>query len=234
MRTIRFLGLLLVSTTCFSAAQGSVIQGISTQPLPAGISGLNIVVPNTGLQVDNEDYVGTLAGNPNQVLLEFTYNDTYLANPLPVLFLGAARDTINDGGAKEFTFTVNVTNSSSRALQEFLFTLDGPTLGGFLNFDDPTALTPIPISPLDGFIRPTPQVLKFGFLGGGSSVAPGATGSFVFSVDLPDNSNGTFTLAAQVTPEPASIGLALVAIGLGGIGIRRRRAKQVEPKETSV
>lgn len=210
-----------------SSAYGTVISGISVNTTPSGTTMGAASVTSTGSQVDNNPgFTGPLASNPNQLNLSFSYDNTYLASPSKLEWFGSTRDTINDGGAKFFTFNVSVTNNSSVALQELSFTLSGPPAtgtfpGGPILFDTSTVA---PTSPLDSFAGTT-QFLKFGFLGGSTSLAPGGTGDFSFLIDVPDSSDGTFVLSAEVTPEPASIGLAILACGLGFVGLRRRYRK---------
>lgn len=192
----------------------------------------------TGSAVNNNDFTGSGAANPNQVTLNL---DVFsLGQPFTLHF-----NTISSGGAAEYFFTVNITNKlgdngvDPGDLGKEIGPIDFKIGGNVALFDDLlNGANPFPSSnPTYAVNQVGAQDLLFGGLnGGGGSIAYHATGTFNFSIDTYNNTftGQGFDLTVTANPEPGSLLLAAVLGAPAMALMRRRRTSEVEEGEKSL
>jgi hypothetical protein len=165
---------------------------------------------------------------PSSYEIYVTQKDYHAIGPVDITF-----DVVNNGGTTEYRVREGVQNATGVPWGSYhielgynvgaLFTKSLP--GDGLDFDSPDFDSPNQFDPAPGFYFPT--VVNTGediFASGGVMPSPGFAGYFRFNIDVPDGIT-QFTLrqspVALGVPEPC--GVALVAIGVGGLALRRRR-----------
>ncbi|MBS0201588.1 MAG: hypothetical protein JSS49_01725 [Planctomycetes bacterium] len=231
MRTRILTAVICLVVVCVaSSAHADFISGISAgaNTSPGGNGDLtSSSFTATGSAVNNNDYQGSGAANPNQVTLNL---DVFtLQQPFTIHF-----NTIASGGSAEYFFTVNITNKlgdngvdpgdSGKQIGPMDFKISGNVA---LLDDVFNGANPAPSSnPSYAVNQISFNELLFGGLnGGGGSIAYHSTGTFHFSIDTLNNgfSGSGFDLAVTANPEPGSLALAGLLAGPAVAMLRRRR-----------
>lgn len=203
-----------------------------------------------GTQVNNDDYTGTGASNPNQALFSL---DLFNEQPAwvnvtvqPATSVPPFNDRI---GSAEYFFAVTVRNLldangngpglAGLPINQLTVTLFPGATGAA--FDDPrnpaygVTGPGSPLQPSFPISFPTSNTIGFGGTGSGL-LSAGDSNTLFFSIDIPGSSSNSpprvFALQFEATavPEPGSLTLAgMGALGLASAAIRRCRRKRIRP-----
>jgi LPXTG-motif cell wall-anchored protein len=139
----------------------------------------------------------------------------------------------NANNTRDYTFTVSLTNSTTNTIGAVQFELlagTNTTVGSTsIRFAPPTSSTNLGSGSISNSTLLTYT--------GGVGIAPNATGSFTFTVQVKNSAgSGNFFFKLTATPEPTSLifgAIGLCLAGGGGFYARRRRAKAVVESASS-
>ena len=185
----------------------------------------------------NNDFTGSGASNPNQVSLSL---DVFAMGQPFVINFTTSNGLVTTGPGAEYFFTVSVTNKlgdngvdpgdHGKEMGALDIHILGAAAGSGLAtipalFDSPA--NPFPTSsPSYAVNQNSPTFLRFGGnAGGGGAIPYHTTGTFTFSIDIPQTTNfaGGFTLQFTANPEPGSLALCSLLCAPALSLLRRRR-----------
>jgi hypothetical protein len=145
--------------------------------------------------------------------------------PIDIVF-----STADTASISEYLIAEGVTNSTGTPWTDYVIELGFGSGAGFvpspagdgLDFDFPT-FDPIPTAGAGTFGTIFLGQDQFTFTGG-AGVPSGNALALTFGIDVPDGLPGnTFTLRQTPVPEPAALGLLVLASGAALLGGRRRK-----------
>lgn len=143
------------------------------------------------------------------------------------------------GGAETYSFSITLTNrvgqgtespSQPAAVGDNIQNIEFEILasGGTPIGTKPTFVAPPSTGPAGHFLYTNGagnQVLRFGGIaGGGIALAQNAVQIFNFSISVPDVT-GSWSIRTTANPEPGTLAMSAIAMGLFGGGYRRRKKK---------